>query len=36
MLEAVGQGVDRHSIDEEKHEACMEELKEAALGAVPN
>ena len=36
MLEAVGQGVDRYSIDEEKHEACMEELKEAALVAVPN
>jgi len=34
MLEAVGRGVDRHSVDEEKYEACMEELKEAALVAV--
>ena len=33
MLEAVGRGVDRHSVDEQKHEACMEELKQASLGA---
>ena len=35
MLEAVGRGVDRHSVDEQKHEACMEELKQASLGATP-
>lgn len=35
MLESVGKGFDLHELDEERLEACMEELKEASLEAAP-
>ena len=35
MLEGVGQGVDRHSVDEALHEACIEELKTASQEGIP-
>ena len=35
MLEGVGQGADRHSVDESLHEACIDELKEASQRNAP-
>lgn len=35
MLEGVGQGADRHSVDELLHESCINELKEASQRGVP-
>ena len=35
MLEGVGQGADRHSVDESLHEACIDELKEASERSAP-
>jgi 3-dehydroquinate synthase len=35
MLEGVGQGADRHSVDEPLHESCINELKEASQRGVP-
>lgn len=35
MLEEIGTGFDLHELEEDRLEACMEELKEASLAATP-
>ena len=35
MLEGIGQGADRHSVDQPLHESCINELKEASQQGLP-